>query len=202
MNTWTGNLQQGRRDHYEAGALISAPHNSNNRVFVIEQGRARVCLVGGAKEQTLRYLKAGSLFVTHTPTWIEAVEPSTILSWPMSELRDLITRQPDMAIVALREIGGIVSTCLELIEDLAFRSVESRLARYLLTKHKESGAVPFTLCDSTERLATLLGTSRQTLSTIINRMEREHLIRRTGRRSYQVLDSETLTLTADDLSAG
>ncbi|SEG84477.1 Crp/Fnr family transcriptional regulator [Marinobacterium lutimaris] len=202
MNTWTGNLQQGRRDRFDTGALISAPHNTNNRVFVIEQGRARVCLVGGAKEQTLRYLKVGSLFVTHTPTWIEAVEPSTILSWPMSELRDLIIRQPDMAIVALREIGGIVSTCLEVIEDLAFRSVESRLARYLLTKHRESGAVPFTLCDSTERLATLLGTSRQTLSTIINRMERENLIQRTGRRSYQVLDSETLTLTTDDLSAG
>lgn len=200
MNPWTGNLQKGRRDTYEPGSLISAPHTKNNRFFIIESGRARICLIGGAKEQTLSYLEAGGLFVTHTPTWIEAVEPSTIQSWPMSELRDLIIRQPDMAICALREIGGIVSTCLELIEDLAFRSVESRLARYLLAQHKEAESGAFTLADSTERMATLLGTSRQTLSTIINRLERQNIIRRTARRTYEVLDSQSLIITADDLS--
>ncbi len=202
MNPWTGNLSQGRRVEYDPGALISSPHSKDNRFFIIERGRARVCLIGGAKEQTLSYLEAGGLFVTHTPTWIEAVEPSVLQSWPMSALRDLIIRQPDMAICALREIGCIVSTCLELIEDLAFRSVESRLARYLLSQHRQANGTAFTLSDSTERMATLLGTSRQTLSTIINRLERENIIRRTGRRTYEVLDSESLMITADDLSGG
>jgi CRP-like cAMP-binding protein len=201
MNEWLQRLRGGQVSEYAKDALIAHPQTSHNQLFVIESGRARICLLGGAREQTLTYLEAGSLFVTHTPTWIEALEPTRIRSWPLRDLRALIEAQPDIAIIALREVGQLMAATLELVEDLAFHSVESRLARYLL----RSSALPdssLQLQDSMEILASRLGTSRQTLSTLLNRMIRDGLIERTGRRAFRICRIETLQALADDLSAG
>jgi CRP-like cAMP-binding protein len=186
MNEWLQRLRGGQVSEYAKDALIAHPQTSHNQLFVIESGRARICLLGGAREQTLTYLEAGSLFVTHTPTWIEALEPTRIRSWPLRDLRALIEAQPDIAIIALREVGQLMAATLELVEDLAFHSVESRLQ----------------LQDSMEILASRLGTSRQTLSTLLNRMIRDGLIERTGRRAFRICRIETLQALADDLSAG
>lgn len=132
MKPWLEHLKGGQISEYPRDSLISQPDTLHNQLFVVESGRARICLLGGAREQTLTYLEPGAVFVTHTPTWIEALEPTRIRSWPLQDLRALLNEQPEVAIVALREVGQLLAVTLELIEDLAFRSVEARLARYLL----------------------------------------------------------------------
>ncbi|MBS97899.1 MAG: Crp/Fnr family transcriptional regulator [Oceanospirillaceae bacterium] len=200
MHDWIEQLPTGTQRSYPASSMIARPGEPDNRVFILVTGRARISLLGGAKEQTLGYLEQGGLFVTHTPTWVEAIEPTTVLSWPMADLRGLISRQPDVAMIALREIGQIMSAALELIEDLAFRSVEGRLARFLIRESSGRKDGTILLVESTERLATRLGTSRQTLSTLINRMQRERLIEKAGRQCMRIIDPDRLIDMTDDVS--
>lgn len=201
MTTWIDRLRGGQIRHYSRDELIARPQQEPNQLLAIESGRARICLLGGAREQTLTCLEAGSIFVTHTPTWIQALEPTRVRSWPLRELRALIEIQPEIAMTALHEVGRLMSATLELVEDLALHSVEARLARYLLRSAAlDSGCIE--LQDSIEMLASRLGTSRQTLSTLLNRLVREGLLQRLGRREFRLVDPQGLQRLADDLSAG
>jgi len=198
---WLAALEGGQRRLIAAGAAISLPDGPADRLFVLDSGLARISLNGAARELTLGYLRPGGVYVTHTRAWVEALEPCQIVSWPVTEMLALITREPELGLAAFREIGTLLSGALNLIEDLAFRSVESRLARFLLAERAAQGDNRIRLIDSTESLARALGTSRQTLSTLMNKLNREGLIERMDRRHVRILRPDRLHEIAE-LSAG
>ncbi len=181
--------------------MISAPGASDNRVFFIRSGRARICLFGAGKEQTLGYLQPGSIYVSHTPAWVEAVETVELTFWPLHQLQQLFQVQPELAITALREVGQLMTQAIYLIEDFAFRSVEERLARFLLNESQLKHSDTVTLPGNTEALASLLGTSRQTLSSLLSRLEKSGLITRPNRRTLHLSDVEAIRTLAQEVSA-
>ncbi|MBB4302032.1 CRP-like cAMP-binding protein [Rhodobium orientis] len=185
---WLGQLDEGRRQNFAAGEMISQPEADDNRLFVLTSGRARIWLAGESRALTLALLGPGGIYVTHTRAWVEALEAAETRSWPLSELRALIAERPELAIAALGEIGQVLSGAITLIEDLAFRRVEARLARLLITEAGRQGTDVVHLPESTETLASLCGTSRQTLSTLLNRMVRTGLIARPDRRHLAIAD--------------
>ena len=147
------------------------------------------------KELTLGWLKPGSLYVTHTRALIEALSPCALQSWPMGELQALLTTRPELALSALREVGMMSHQATNLIEDLAFRSVEQRLARYLFLEHSDQnegkeGVIRLT--GHTELLASLLGTSRQTLSSLMNRLIKSGVLERVDRQHLRICDPQQL----------
>jgi len=86
---------------------------------------------------------------------------------------------------------------VNLIEDLAFREVPARLARFLLGLANRRGQVtdagwlvPLDL--GTEDIASLLGSTRQTVSSLINQWEREGILVRQSRRSLLVKSLDAL----------
>ncbi|WP_114417925.1 Crp/Fnr family transcriptional regulator [Marinospirillum perlucidum] len=199
--SWLQQLPAGQITHYLTGEMLVVPHSQDNRVFVMESGRAKICIYGAGKEQILGYLQAGSVYVTHTPVWVEAVESCQLRSWPLSQVKSLFKAHPEMATGALRDVGMLMVQAIGLIEDLAFRSVEGRLARYLLTQARENQSPRLSLPGSTEALANLLGTSRQTLSSLLNRLEKEGVLARPTRQEVELLKIQKLQDLAQEMSA-
>lgn len=175
-------LPGGQERCFERGEFITRPDQGENRIFQLIEGNARICLSADQKELTLGCLSPGSLYVSHTRAWIEALEPCKAIFWPLQALTGLLEQHPAAAIAALREVGLILNRATDLIEDLAFRSVESRLARYFLLEARNQQSSQIQLTGTTELIASLLGTSRQTLSSVLNQMEREGLINRPARQ--------------------
>lgn len=198
---WFTQLPNGHRSHHKAKSLLVEPGCTENNVFILESGRARIYLLGDGKEQTLGYLLAGSVYVTHTPVWVESIEPCTLKSWPLSQIKQLFAAHPELAGAALKEVGKLLSNAISLIEDFAFRPVQSRLARYLLSEYSLQQSQELRLPGTTEALASLLGTSRQTLSTLLNRMEKESLISRPERQIVVLHKPEQLVELSHRLSA-
>ena len=189
---WIQQLPEGTEKPFRTGDMLSRPDCGPDQVFLLKEGSARICLSGEQKELTLGWLKAGSIYVPHTRAWVEALSPGCIVSWPIGQLHELISTRPELALVALREVGMMLHQATNLIEDLAFRPVESRLARYLLLEHSDQNAGPkddiIELTGHTELLASLLGTSRQTLSTLLNRLIKEGVLQRPDRRHLQLIN--------------
>jgi len=183
---WLSQLEGGQRRRFEAGAMISRPDPDTDRLFVLDAGLARICLNGAAKELTLGYLRPGGIYVTHTRAWIEAMAPCEVISWPVEDMLGLVTRHPELGLAAFREVGMLLSGAFDLIEDLAFRPVESRLARFLLAERAAQGTDRIRLIATTESLASALGTSRQTLSTLVNRLIREGVVERSDRQHLRL----------------
>ncbi|MCY0967418.1 Crp/Fnr family transcriptional regulator [Parathalassolituus penaei] len=202
---WLEPLTGGIQRFFDAGEVISRPDSGDNRLFRLQTGSARIFLTGEQRELTLGCLNPGCVYVTHTRAWVAALESCSTISWPLDQLTRLITDSPELAVQALREVGLMLHQAINLIEDLAFRSVESRLARYLLLELDNQGGHLLRLPGNTGLLASLLGTSRQTLSTVINRLIRDGLLERPDRHHLLVLDSRLLQQLADTsslLSAG
>jgi len=208
-SAWIGELPGGLRRRFEPGTAIARPGDVDgygdgkgpDRLFVLDEGLARICLNGAARALTIGYLRPGGAYVTHTRAWVEAVSPCTVISWPVGEMLALLTRQPALGLAAFREVGQLLHGALNLIEDLAFRPVESRFARFLLNERALQNSDLIRQIDSTESLAAALGTSRQTLSTLINRLIREGVLARPDRRHLRLLDIARLEAMVD-LSAG
>ncbi|WP_353570643.1 Crp/Fnr family transcriptional regulator [Candidatus Albibeggiatoa sp. nov. BB20] len=136
-NAWLAELSEGQTQSYIAGEIISYPDKTANRFFIVQTGQARIFLWADNKELTIGYLRENSLYVTHTRAWIKAMSETQITSWPLSQLKKLMTMRPEFAIEAMQEIGMMLHNTIDIIEDLAFRSVESRFARYLLTEYHQ-----------------------------------------------------------------
>ncbi|ALG68842.1 Crp/Fnr family transcriptional regulator [Beggiatoa leptomitoformis] len=200
-NIWLPTLEEGQARVYVAGEIISRPEKTADQFFVIQQGQARVFLCADNKELTIGYLKPNSIYVTHTRAWIEAVTDTEIMSWPIRQLKALMSVKPEIAVSAMQEIGTMLRNTLDIIEDLAFRSVEARLARYLLMEYNEQKQTTIKLIGNTEILASLLGTTRQTFSTIINRMIKEGILNRADRQCLTLLNLTYLAQLAKGMSA-
>ncbi|WP_145107664.1 Crp/Fnr family transcriptional regulator [Cereibacter sediminicola] len=198
---WLAHLPRGHRRRYRPGEIIARPEQPTNRVFLLDSGLARICLNAASKELVLGYLRLGGFYVTHTRAWVEALEPCEVVSWPVGDMLELVTREPELGLAAFREVGRILHGALSLIEDLAFRPVESRLARFLLSERQTQGTDRVRLIETTEALASALGTTRPTLSTLLNRLVREGVIARPDRRHIQLLRPARLE-EMSELSSG
>lgn len=179
------------------GQLLSAPDSALDQVFVVRSGRLRVYLAGQNRELSLSYLEAGDIYTTHTPTYVEAVAPTVLWAMDTPSFARKLAIDPSATPVMMRVLGQLLANAVALIEDLAFREVPARLARFLLGLTERRGRsqdngwlIPLEL--GMEDIASLLGTTRQTVSSLINQWEREGIVQRQGRHSLLIRSLDAL----------
>lgn len=183
--------------HYSRGSFIATPGAGGNTVFVLQQGRLRVFLSGEDKELTLAFLEPGEVYCTHTRAWVEAVTDCTLLMADTAHFQGRLLADPALMLVTIRVFARLLARSIDIIENLAFRDVAARLANFLLGLARGADPalpaglrIPVQL--RTEDIARLLGTSRQTVSSLINQLVREGVIARDGRRAVLLLDPAEL----------
>ncbi|MDR3394343.1 MAG: Crp/Fnr family transcriptional regulator [Parasulfuritortus sp.] len=179
------------------GQLLSTPNDPQDQVFVVRSGRLRVYLAGENRELSLSYLEAGDIYTTHTPTYVEAVAPTLLWVMDTPSFARKLAIDPSATPVMMRVLGQLLANAVALIEDLAFREVPARLARFLLGLVERRGQPQdngwlITLDLGTEDIASLLGTTRQSVSSLINQWEREGIVQRQGRRSLLIRSLDAL----------
>lgn len=180
------------------GHLLSTPGGGRDEVFIVRSGRLRVYLAGENRELSLSYLEAGDIFTTHTPTYVETVAPSSLWVMDTRTFAKRLATDPSATPEMMRVLGRLLADAVHLIEDLAFREVPARLARFLLglaerrgQLHSNGWLIPLDL--GMEDIASLLGTTRQTVSLLVNQWERCGILERQGRRNLLLRDRDALT---------
>ncbi|THF63265.1 Crp/Fnr family transcriptional regulator [Pseudothauera rhizosphaerae] len=197
--------QQLRR--YARGEFICTPGRRSDSVFLLQDGRARVFLAGEGKELTLAFLEPGEIFSTHSRAWVEAVTDCRVQVADTASFRARLLAEPQLTPVVIRVLARLLAGSIDIIENLAFRDVPARLANFLLGLARAADPalppglrVPLAL--RTEDIARLLGTTRQTVSSLIAQLVRDGVLAREGRRTLVVRDPAELQRRAGGLSAG
>lgn len=172
-------------------AIIYTPFDEVNHVFVIRRGRIRVYLSYGDREFTLALLEAGDIFTTHTRAFIQAMEETEILVASTSFLRRKITELPEVTLVMVQVLGDLLKNSISIIEGLAFKDVRLRFVDFLLKGAADRGrktpeGIVVELGLGTEDIAVLLGTTRQTISQLLNSLIRSGIVARVDRRSLLI----------------
>ncbi|MET0066674.1 MAG: Crp/Fnr family transcriptional regulator [Candidatus Thiodiazotropha sp.] len=180
-------LQDFSRRDLPAGYLLATPESARNEVFVVHSGRLRVYLAGENRSLTLSFLETGDIYTSHTPTFVESVSETTLWVMDTEAFARKLGQDPSATPAIMRVLGRLLSNAVSLVEDLAFREVPARLARFMLGLARRKGQadeggwrVPLEL--TIEEIASLLGTTRQTVSMLINQWEREGLVARPDRQ--------------------
>lgn len=191
------------------GTLLSVPGDTHDRTLLVRTGRLRVYLAGANRDLTLAFLEPGDLYTTHTPTFVEVAEDTTLWMMETRQFAKRLSSDPSATPAMMRVLGRLLRNAITLIEDLAFREVPARLARFLVEqveRHGQPVAEGNGMCIplpwGMEDLASLLGTTRQTISALVNQWEREGWLQRRGRRELLVREISALRALAAGELAG
>lgn len=194
-------LKEFRKRTLAPNTLLSYPQDQDNRVFYLASGRLRVFLSYGEKVFTLAILNPGDIYCTHTRAYVEAIGESQVHICDLQTFSRRLHQHPQLIGVVTRVLSSTLSGCIDTIENLAFRDVRSRFACFLLSQlsDDEQQTVPISirLPFSIELLAQSIGTSRQTLSTLISDMQKSGILARQAKGQLLLLDKENLKKLAD-----
>lgn len=172
------------------GKAVFAQGEPRDSVFIIESGIVRTFYISPAgREFTLMYWQPGNL--VGIPEILKegiyrwsgvAVTPTDVLAFKCKILRSLIVQMPELSL-GLIEALEFKSKCSSMvIEMLSTMNVAERLAQALKTiadihgERTTEGIVlraPFTH----ESLATMVGASRQWVTTELHKLEKQSILR-------------------------
>lgn len=191
---------------YERGEILFDEGDVAQGFYIVAAGRVKVYkLSPEGKERILHVVQPGGNFAEAAifadglyPASAEPLEKSTLIFFPKRDFLDLLTAQGRIAINMIGGLSRFLRLFAVQIEELTFRDVPSRLARYLLELSNERNGA-FELPTSKSAMASRLGTVSETLSRTFRKLSDEGLIRVEG-KTIVILDADRLSDLADRYS--
>lgn len=186
------------RSIYPKNSFIAQPGEDDNRIFIVASGQVRVYLGYEAKEFNLGILSKGDIYSTHSGTFVQALSEAEILLTDVQSFRRHMVGDPEVTKAMVRVLGNILKASFAIIDGLAFKDVNARLIALLANEARRQATVDsrgchcFSLDLTVEQIARLVGSSRQTVSTLLNDLSRARLILRPDKRTYQIPDLTAL----------
>lgn len=179
---------------YARGSVISQPSDPPDTIYLIKEGRVKLCRYSASgREQILSLLERGDIFGERSlvgasaEAHCEAFEDTLICVLRRRDFEDLIRSKPELALRVMKVLAGRLRQAEEAIENLAFRDVPGRLAANLVRlaeaygePHGEGRRLALRLTH--QDLAGMIGATRETVTTVLNRFRDEGLITMDGRQ--------------------
>lgn len=196
----------GRRRESLRGEMLFQEGEKAAGFFVILSGRIKVFkATPEGKEKILHILGPGEP-VGEVPMFAGIPYPASAETLESSQLfflsRDAFVKRlsetPELALSMLAILSRRLRVFTTQIEHLALKEVPARLAAYLHTLRQESGGERALILPlSKAQLASLLGTSPETLSRILGRMAAAGYLNVLG-NTLEIRDPEGLALVAEE----
>jgi len=186
-----------RLRRYTRKAVVFEPLSEEDLVFIVKSGRVRVYLSYEDKEFCLAVLGPGDVYSTHTRAFVQAVEDVELLVAPSDVFRRRMEEFPGLYTTMIRVLGSLLGRALTIIDSLAFKKVGKRLLEMLAEeagrgREMPEGGVLLEWNLTTEQLAAVLGTTRQTMSSLMNSLSREGMLELRGKGGVYIPDPALL----------
>jgi CRP/FNR family transcriptional regulator len=190
------------------GELLFSDGEPAAGFFVVIDGKVKIYkLSAEGKERILHIVHPGGTFAEAAifgnglyPAYAEPLVPSRLLFVPKDGFLALLAQNSRIAINMIAGLSRFLRQFAQQIEELTFKDVPSRLARFLLDLSRGRRAT-VELPISKSQLASNLGTVSETLSRTLRKLSDDDLIRVQGRR-VELLDMERLEELADKCKEG
>lgn len=182
---------------FSRNTLLYTPSHEKDLVFIVKTGRVRVYLAFEDKDFSIAILERGDIYTTHTSAYVMSLEDSELLLMPTAVFYRHMSRYPLFYKNILGILGQMLQQTFSIIGSLVFKEVSQRLVDFLLHEAQNSGlattkGISVTVDLTIEQLAAVIGSSRQTVSTIINQMLKAGTLSRSGRKKYLIPDLDLL----------
>lgn len=175
---------------YRAGDLIFSEGDDAAGFFLVVSGQVKIYKLSfEGKEQVLHFVGPGEIFAEVPvysggayPANADALRETRTLFFPRRAIRRLLANDPNLAMIMLADLSRRLRQLTKLVESLSLKESPARLAAYLLHASEELTHADQVELDVTKgQLATLLGTTPETLSRTLKKMSETGLIEVQGR---------------------
>jgi len=186
--------------NFKRGESIFFEGDEATGFYMVAEGKVKIFKMSlDGREQILHIFGPGEPFgevpVFHGqpfPANAVTLAQSTLLFFPRREFVDLVTSTPSLALSMLAMLSLRLRRFASQVESLSLKEVPGRLAAHLVYLAEEQGRTDRVVLDIPKgQLASLLGTSPETLSRIFSKMSEEGLIRVDG-KTIELLDYDEL----------
>lgn len=166
----------GKKQHIE----FSGP--AQDYIYMVRSGRVKVSYLSPeGKEITVTILQPGDIYSMHSEASTTVLEPAEIWYIGLEDFKKIVMQNPVLTANLIRILGGILKDTNEALLNLAFKEVNSRLANLLLKMAREKGVtteqgIVFEPGLTHEEIANIISSTRQTVTSILNRFEKAGII--------------------------
>ncbi len=169
----------------EAGTLIFLEGDPAEAFFIVLSGKVQIYKTSlEGKEMILHLFGAGEMFaevpifsgIPRYPANALCLENAQVLRIDGPGFHQLVSLNPELALNLLVVFAKRLHHFNDLIEDLSLRTVDSRLAKYLLSL-SDNASNQAIIRINKKTLAAVLGTVPETLSRSFKKLTQENLLR-------------------------
>jgi len=192
------------KKRYMKDQMILLADEEGDTLFIIIQGKVKVTSFSeNGKEVIFSILNEGDFFGDMSlldgkprSASVIAIEESELCLLRREEFNHLIEKHPGIALKLLKELTSRLRKADERIESLALLDVSGRIAGILLQFAEESGkrlpdgGVIIRSRPTHQELANMVGTTRETVTRILNQMEQ---------KNYIVMSGKSVTIPNPDI---
>jgi CRP/FNR family cyclic AMP-dependent transcriptional regulator len=202
-----------RRQRFRADTAVFFQDDPSDSLYVVLSGSAKVFRTSeDGRDRILTTLRTGDAFgelamIEGRPrsATVQTLEDTELLCLFRGDFQRFAGQHPDVLYKLLQSMCERVRRIDEDILDLSFKDVPYRVLRLLsqlLARHGESGPdgwrLPMAL--SVRDLASMMGSNEETVGRLLDRYEREGLVRRQG-ESWVIPDQGALLRALEIASA-
>ncbi len=191
-------------NHYQKDEFIYFPEEQATHIYMIVSGRVRIGhYQDDGKETVTAILSIGEIFgelalagEDKRKDFAQAMESTTICPLSITELEELMKDNKELSFKILKLIGLRLMKLERKLELLVFKDARTRIIEFLKDaaawKGKKVGFETMIPTRLTHKdIASLTGTSRQTVTTILNELKEKNLIN-FDRKKILIRDLESL----------
>ncbi len=187
--------EKGRELPLAPRQLLFSADDQGDAVYILESGRVKLSRFDDrGREITLAILERGEFFGEEAlqegqvrDSTAVALERSVVRRIARQDFEEALLAHPSLALEVARELGRRWLGAKHRLEALAFDDVAERLARILVAlaevhgEHQEDGSIRLGLRLTHQELASLVVSTRETLSKTLADFRREGLVVTTDR---------------------
>jgi CRP/FNR family transcriptional regulator len=172
------------------GEYIFFEGESGDKFFIIKDGQVKLTkMIKNGDEQILNIFSSNDIIAEivafdkgNYPASAITMTDTTVIVFDQSELENLILKHPSIGIKLLREMSGRLRKAQKNVRDLALKDSSARVAGLLIFLSEKYGKtqndnVVLDISLTQQELASMIGSSRETVSRVLGQFESEDLIK-------------------------
>ena len=195
--------QRTKRQQFDVGQVVFLEGEQNVALYIVYSGWLKaVKMSPDGREQVLHFIGPGEVFnaisvfvEAANPATVIALEPTTVWVIQQNVMLELLDDHPELARIIIRRLAKRVQQLIGMVEDLSLRTIEARLARYLIEQSTEEQLQRPRWATQAE-MANRLGTVPDVLNRALRSLAKDQLIQ-VKRHQIQILDYAGLAAKAE-----
>ncbi len=175
---------------FKKGEYIFFEGEAGDKFFIIKDGQVKLTkMIKNGDEQILNIFSNNDIIAEivafdkgNYPASAITMTDTQVIVFDQSELENLILKHPTIGVKLLREMSGRLRRAQQNVRDLALKDSSARVAGlliFLAEKYgkKKKDKVVLDISLTQQELASMIGSSRETVSRVLGKFESEDLIK-------------------------